>query len=93
MDLQNIVIYAIVALVVMFVLPKLGIGRRGGNSPLNPPGNTPGDRPDNGGGGGGGGIFPDIGGGREEPKAPTNSPDTEGDFADRVEGDRPEKST
>lgn len=90
MDLQNIVIYAIVALVVMFLLPKLGIGgRRGGNSPLNPPGdnpgNTPGNRP------GDGGIFPDIGGGREEPKAPTNSPDTEGDFADRVEGDRPER--
>lgn len=97
MDLQNIVIYAIIALVVMFVLPKLGIGgrRRGGNSPLNPPGDNPGNTPGNrpGSGGGGGGIFPDIGGGREEPKAPTNSPDTEGDFADRVEGDRPSKST
>lgn len=92
MDLQNIVIYGIIALVVLFVLPKLGIGRRGGNSPLNPPGRNPGNNPGNT-PGGGGGLFPDIGGGREEPKAPTNSPDTSGDFADRVEGDRPKKST
>lgn len=94
MDLQNIVIYGIIALVVMFVLPKLGIGKRGGNSPLNPPGRNPGNDPGNTpGGGGGGGIFPDIGGGAEKPKAGSNSPDTTGGFADRIEGDRPEKST
>jgi hypothetical protein len=95
MDLQNIVIYAIIALVVMYLLPKLGIGRRGGGrSPLNPPGRNPGNRPDNGGdAGGGGGTFPGIGGTGQQPKSRNDSPDTEGDFADRVEGDRPTKST
>jgi hypothetical protein len=92
MDLQNVVIYAIIALVAMFVLPKLGIGRRGGgNSPLNPPGRTPGNRPD--GGGGGGGTFPGIGGSGQQPRSRNDTPDTEGDFVDRVEGDRPSKST
>lgn len=94
MELRDIIIYGIIALVVMFVLPKLGIKVRGGNSPLNPPGKNPGNPPGNppGGSGGGGGLFPDMGGG-EKPKASANKPDTTGDFADRVEGDRPEKST
>jgi hypothetical protein len=91
MDLQNIVIYAIIALVVMFVLPKLGIGRRGGG---NPPGRPPGNRPDRHcDAGGGGGTFPGIGGSGQQPNARDDTPDTEGDFADRVEGDRPTKST
>ena len=94
MELRDIIIYGIIAIVVMFVLPKLGIRTRGGNSPLNPPGRNPGNTPDNPPAGGGGGLFPDIGGGDTgKPKAPASKPDTEGGFADRVEGDRPEKST
>jgi hypothetical protein len=89
MELRDIIIYGIIALVVMFVLPKLGIKGRGGNSPLNPPGRNPGNPP----AGDGGGIFPDMGGGAEKPKASASKPDTTGGFADRVEGDRPEKRT
>ncbi len=90
MDLKQIVIYVVIALVAMVILPKLGIRTRGGNSPLNPPGQNP---------GGGGGIFPNPG----APSEPTPDPGTKprttdrgrttGDFADRIEGDRPEKST
>ncbi len=65
MDLKQIVIYVVVALVVMVILPKLGIRTRGGNSPLNPPGRNPG-------GGGGGGIFPNPG----APSEPTPDPGT-----------------
>lgn len=96
MDLKQIVIYVVVALVVMVILPKLGIRTRGGNSPLTPPGRNPGG---GGGGGGGGGIFPNPG----APSEPTPDPGTKprttdrsrttGDFADRIEGDRPSKST
>lgn len=98
MELSDIITYGIIAIAVLFLGPKvLNRGRGGvGNSPLNPPANDPGSRPGNDPGGTpgtGGGVFPGIGGAREEPRAPTNSPDTEGGFADRVEGDRPEKST
>lgn len=92
MDLKQIVIYVVVALVVMFVLPKLGIRTRGGNSPLNPPGRNPGT-------GGGGGIFPTPGAPSEPTPDPgttprtADRPKTSGGFADRIEGDRPEKST
>jgi hypothetical protein len=89
MDLSNIVIYAIVAIVLLFVLPKLGIGvgRGRGNSPLNPPGNRP---------GGGGGLFPTAPDQPDEPDRPAprdDAPRTSGDFADRVEGRGPEKKT
>jgi len=89
MDLSNIVIYVIVAVVLLFVLPKLGIGvgRGRGNSPLNPPGTTPGR-------GGGGGLFPSAPDRPDEPDRPAargDAPRTSGDFADRVEGRGPEK--
>lgn len=93
MDWSNIVIYVIVAAVILFVLPKLGIrpGRGRGNSPLNPPGNSP----------GGGGLFPTAPGRPDEPDTPNrpaarkdDDSRTTGDFADRIEGDqRPEKKT
>lgn len=90
MDLKQIVIYVVVALVVMVILPKLGIRTRGGGSPFNPPGRTP---------GGGGGIFPNPGAPSEptpdpgtQPRA-ADRPKTSGGFADRIEGERPTKST
>jgi hypothetical protein len=89
MDLSKIVVYVIVAAVVLFLLPKLGIrpGRGGGNSPLNPPGNNPGS-------GGGGGLFPTSPTTPDKPGAKkATSGGNDGDFADRIEGDRPSKST
>jgi hypothetical protein len=86
MDLQNIIVVAIVALVAMFLLPKLGIGRRGGTSPMDPPGS-----------GGGRGLFPTAPGNPDEPDRPGPVRDQPGrvdnDFADRVEGKGPEKKT
>lgn len=79
MEFSDILIYGVIALAVLFLGPRILNRGRGGS--------TPGARP-----GDGGEVFPRRGP-RGEPKAPTNSPDADGDFADRIEDDRPKKST